>query len=89
MNDPYKYPFVVVEWTDTVSSSTWRDDKDEDLPTVTVVLSAGWLLRDFPDYVVVAATRQVTTDKDPDGTFSEITAIPRGVIVSVRTVTNF
>lgn len=50
-----KYPLVRVEWTDAESSDEWMDVKSvTDSPTRKVV-SAGWLIRKEPTYIILAS----------------------------------
>ncbi len=74
--------FVEVRWHDAISLATWTSTKD--LPSEAKTpecISRGWLMVDDKRQVTLAAT--ISENGDDVG---EVVSIPRGMVVSMRTL---
>ena len=71
------FRYVEIHWVDAIGvEGSWVTD--DELPTPAAHVTRGWLIKDTPDYVVVAATFGFD-DKDEMG-YGEVLCIPRGMI---------
>jgi hypothetical protein len=71
------FRFVEIHWHDAIGvAGGWV--KDDELPTPIPHISRGWLVRDEPDHVVIAASFG-HDDKGELG-YGEVLCIPRGMI---------
>ncbi len=59
-------PFVEVEWNDAVASGSWEDE--EGLVAPGVNYSRGWLVKETPEYLVLAMTVGDEGEEDVLGT---------------------
>lgn len=87
---------VAVDWDDvTGHAGNWHNDDDIDDWADTVVFhctSVGWLLRDNPDHIVLAARATdayLAGDTDhPLAQVGDLTRIPRVLVSKIRTLTH-
>jgi len=77
MNDK---PLVIVEWTDAGCDSSWQTPGT--ILTPSKCHTAGWLLHQDDDMLMVAATFT------ENGDFNQTMSIPRGMVVKVENVTS-
>jgi hypothetical protein len=79
MNPIKIHSLVVIHWNDIYTETEWND-KVTIKPATCV--STGWLIGDFPDYVVIASDILVNTVTK----FNGMTAIPRGCITMMTEI---
>ena len=78
------HPLVIVEWSDILSISDWRDFEDVLTDKPVSCVTAGFLVRDDRELVVVAAT--ISNDDGHEGV-GDTVAIPRGVVKKITRIT--
>ena len=78
----YRYPVVVCVWDDAESDSDWVQEPIHPLEG-TAMLTMGFLVRDEPNYILVADSYEM---KEGSKLISNTTKIPRAKIKELRHV---
>ena len=76
MTRPRPAPLAIVTWDDAWAELAYDPDTDTDAPYR--VRTVGWIVRDTPRAIVLAAERL------PDGTWRGITRVPRPIVLRVE-----
>jgi len=72
----------VVTWFDTATEETWQSEAAARDAKATVCETAGWLLRNDGDFVVVASTRQ-RPGPDTHDPYNSVTTIPGAAVYDI------
>lgn len=70
--------FVEVVWNDAASDEGWVDLSADSEPMK--IITRGWLIKEYPSYIVLAASLQV----DNKDTVGSTQIIPLGMIITQR-----
>jgi hypothetical protein len=79
-NPKYKYPAIRIIWDDAESDAAWQDEPTAPLGP-TLMLSIGFLIRDEPDYILMADTYELGPNTKMIGNTNKI---PRGMIKEIQ-----
>ena len=71
---------VKVTWLDSMSQDGWRDEEDAGDLTPSTCWTVGWVLKKTANRVTLSASRS------DSGNCSQVIAIPRKCIVSIKTL---
>lgn len=79
MVNPWK--FVDVTWIDANSGTGWQ--KMKDVPEGSVCSTRGWLIKETPDWITVAATVGSPDGVSHEPEFNQVITIPQGCITKL------
>lgn len=78
-----KYPFVIVVWDDAESNDSWQELNEHKELKPTLALTAGFLVKENKDYVLIADSYFLEEDSK---IISNTTKIPKGMIKELHEV---
>jgi len=74
-------PYLEVIWNDAASNDGWVDTSDDTSPIK--IISRGWLIKETPTYLVLAAAKHCAEESTTVGSTQ---TIPTGMIIKKRTL---